>query len=228
MASIAGSAGARRLEVTGKGNKSPATPLSKRSSPPTGPAGPAGPPASPTTTSTSASSPSGSGAAKPSWYSRAGHRHLRPPPGRQRARVFPHAPGYVGYNRYVDLVGQRAVSHHFVADKSGTRESTTPFRYVWPSELDLMAKLAGMVLRDRWAGWDRTVFTGESTSHVSVFQKIDQHYPSQFGTSPMSLCRREPILLEVLKPLARSGDSSSDGSSPKSHLDGGTGRTHHR
>jgi hypothetical protein len=42
---------------------------------------------------------------------------------------------------------------------------------VWPSELDLMAKLAGMTRRERWAGWDRSPFTGESTSHVSVWEK---------------------------------------------------------
>jgi SAM-dependent methyltransferase len=96
----------------------------------------------------------------------------RLPPG-EDARVFSHAPGYVGYDRYTDLVHQKAVSHHFVADGPGVREFTTPFRYVWPSELDLMAKLAGMSLRDRWAGWDRSPFTGESTSHVSVWEKTD-------------------------------------------------------
>ena len=89
----------------------------------------------------------------------------------QDAVVFAHAPGYVGYDRYVDLVAQRAVSHHFVADHSGAREVRTPFRYVWPSELDLMARLAGLSLRDRWAGWDRSPFTDESTSHVSVWEK---------------------------------------------------------
>ncbi len=67
-------------------------------------------------------------------------------------------------------MAQQAVSHHFVAGAPGGREFTTPFRYVWPSELDLMARLAGMVLRHRWAGWDRAEFTGESTSHVSVWQ----------------------------------------------------------
>jgi SAM-dependent methyltransferase len=92
------------------------------------------------------------------------------PPG-EDAQVFAHAPGYVGYDRYVDLVAQQAVSHHFVADGSGVREFTTPFRYVWPSELDLMARLADMSLRDRWAGWDRAPFTGDSESHVSVWQK---------------------------------------------------------
>ena len=94
----------------------------------------------------------------------------RLPPG-QDAIVFSHAPGYVGYDRYTDLVAQQATSHHFVADGSGVRELRTPFRYVWPSELDLMAQLAGLSLRDRWADWDRSPFTGESTSHVSVWQK---------------------------------------------------------
>ena len=88
------------------------------------------------------------------------------------AVVFAHAPGYVGYDRYTNLVAQQATSHHFVADGSGAREVTTPFRYVWPSELDLMARLAGMELRDRWADWDRSPFTGASTSHVSVWQKV--------------------------------------------------------
>jgi SAM-dependent methyltransferase len=96
----------------------------------------------------------------------------RLPPG-EDARVFLHTPGYVGYDRYTDLVAQRAMSHHFTADGSGVREIKTPFRYVWPSELDLMAKLAGMSLRDRWASWDRSPFTGDSTSHVSVWEKTD-------------------------------------------------------
>jgi SAM-dependent methyltransferase len=95
-------------------------------------------------------------------------RHL--PPG-DDAHVFAHAPGYVGYDRYVDLVAQRAESHHFVADGSGVREFRTPFRYVWPSELDLMARLAGLSLRDRWAGWDRAPFTADSPTHVSVWEK---------------------------------------------------------
>lgn len=101
----------------------------------------------------------------------------RLPPG-EDARVFAHAPGYVGYDRYTDLVAQQATSHHFVADGSATRESRTPFRYAWPSELDLMARLAGMTLRHRWAGWDRSPFTAESTSHVSVWEKSSDHAPT--------------------------------------------------
>ncbi len=94
----------------------------------------------------------------------------RLPPG-EDARVFSHAPGYVGYDRYTDLVAQQATSHHFVADGSHVNEFTTPFRYVWPSELDLMARIAGMSLRDRWSDWNRSTFTGASTSHVSVWEK---------------------------------------------------------
>ena len=49
---------------------------------------------------------------------------------------------------------------------------SAPYRYVWPSELDLMAKLPGCGLRDRWAGWDRAPFTSDSPSQVAVFEKL--------------------------------------------------------
>ena len=49
--------------------------------------------------------------------------------------------------------------------------SSVPFRYVWPSELDLMARLAGMTLRERWSDWKREPFTSESPKHVSVWEK---------------------------------------------------------
>lgn len=87
------------------------------------------------------------------------------------AVVFAHAPGYVGYDHYDDLVAQHAVSHHFVADGSGAHEVQTPFRFVWPSELDLMARLAGLALLHRWSDWDRAPFTAGSTSHVSIWRK---------------------------------------------------------
>jgi hypothetical protein len=58
-----------------------------------------------------------------------------------------------------------------VASGSDVGEFQTPSRFVWPSELDLMARLAGMSLRNRWSGWDRSPFTGESSSHVSVWEK---------------------------------------------------------
>lgn len=94
----------------------------------------------------------------------------RLPPG-QDAVVFAHHDGSVGYDHYVDPVAQLAVSHHFVAEGPMAGEHVVPFRYVWPSELDLMARLASMTLRARWGGWDRSRFDAESTSHVSVWEK---------------------------------------------------------
>jgi SAM-dependent methyltransferase len=94
----------------------------------------------------------------------------RLPPG-DDARVFSHAPGYVGYDRYTDLVAQRAMSHHFVADGTEITETRTPFRFVWPSELDLMARLSGLSLAHRWADWNRSPFTGDSKSHISIWQR---------------------------------------------------------
>ncbi len=57
-----------------------------------------------------------------------------------------------------------------LADGRGEYTSM-PFRYVWPAELDLMAQLAGLALRDRWDGWTREPFTSDSRQHVSVWQK---------------------------------------------------------
>lgn len=94
----------------------------------------------------------------------------RLPPG-EDAHVFAHAPGYVGYDRYTDLVAQQAVSHHFVARGGVVREGTTPWRFAWPSELDLMARLAGMELHLRWTDWDRSPFTDDSTKHISVWRR---------------------------------------------------------
>ncbi|CAH0221042.1 hypothetical protein SRABI83_02380 [Arthrobacter sp. Bi83] len=56
------------------------------------------------------------------------------------------------------------------ADGRDARIGRTPHRYIWPSELDLMARLAGFELESRWAGWDRSDFTAESPSHVSVYR----------------------------------------------------------
>lgn len=89
--------------------------------------------------------------------------------------VFAHGPGYVGYDHYDDLVAQHAVSHHVMTGGPVARETRTPWRFVWPSELDLMARLAGLELADRWADWHRTPFTAESRSHVSVWRVREPH-----------------------------------------------------
>src|SRR5215469_18535048 len=71
-----------------------------------------------------------------------------------------------------DVVTQRMVSHHYTADADGRmRYSSVPFRYAWPAEFDLMARIAGMRLRGRWGGWQREPFTAASISHVSVWEK---------------------------------------------------------
>jgi hypothetical protein len=61
---------------------------------------------------------------------------------------------------------------HYVDFADGRGEySTIPFRYVWPAELDLMARLAGLRLRERWGGWAREPFTSDSSQHLSVWEK---------------------------------------------------------
>ena len=94
----------------------------------------------------------------------------RLPPG-ERFRAFAVTPTHLGFDEYVDLVEQISVSHHYWMVDGRLETFSAPFRYVWPSELDLMARLAGMTLRERWADWDRTRFTDESPSHVSVWEK---------------------------------------------------------
>jgi SAM-dependent methyltransferase len=80
---------------------------------------------------------------------------------------------HLGIDEY-DVATQGLVSHHYNRRPDGSFEqSATPFRYVWPAELDLMARLAGMSLRERWGGWKREPFTSLSTAHVSVWQLAD-------------------------------------------------------
>jgi SAM-dependent methyltransferase len=89
-------------------------------------------------------------------------------PRGDRFLLFDARPDHVGFDEF-DLVTQELTSHHY--DPERATYSTFPGRYIWPAELDLMARLAGMKLRDRWADWDRSAFTAESTKHVSVWEK---------------------------------------------------------
>ncbi len=94
----------------------------------------------------------------------------RLPPG-TTMRPFALEPSHLGFEEY-DVATQRSVSHH-IFEKDGQAEMwSLPFRYVWPAELDLMARLAGMALRERWGDWDRSPFTSESRSHISVWEKV--------------------------------------------------------
>ena len=91
-------------------------------------------------------------------------------PNTRPLEVFDLSDTHVGVDE-LDFATQRLVSHHFSLVDGEWRRLSVPFRSVSPAELDLMARLAGMELRERWADWDRSEFTAESTRHVSVWEK---------------------------------------------------------
>lgn len=92
----------------------------------------------------------------------------------QEVAVFHHEPGYLGVDTY-DVVRQHLVSHHFrFGENREARLFRSPHRYVWPAELDLMARIAGFDLESRTANWTGAPFTAESGSHVSVYRLADE------------------------------------------------------
>jgi SAM-dependent methyltransferase len=91
-------------------------------------------------------------------------------PRSEKFRLFDVSETHLGIDEY-DVVNQGLVSHHYRTVDGRFQKGSIPLRYVWPSELDLMARLAGMSLRDRWGGWEREPFTSDSTKHVSVWEK---------------------------------------------------------
>jgi SAM-dependent methyltransferase len=93
---------------------------------------------------------------------------LRRLPYGERFVVFDGSETHWGVDEY-DVARQGLISHHFDIDGDRVTASQGPFRYVWPAELDLMAMLAGLELRDRWSGWRQEPFTSESRGHVSVW-----------------------------------------------------------
>jgi SAM-dependent methyltransferase len=93
----------------------------------------------------------------------------RLPPG-ETIRPFAVTPTHLGFDEY-DVASQGLISHHYTVVDGHLEQISMPFRYVWPAELDLMARLAGMTLEERWSGWRREPFTSDSTRHVSVWRK---------------------------------------------------------
>jgi SAM-dependent methyltransferase len=91
-------------------------------------------------------------------------------PAGERIRPFTVTSTRLGFDEY-DVAGQGLISHHYSVTDGKLRVNAIPFRYVWPAELDLMAQLAGMTLRERWSDWTREPFTAESTKHISVWEK---------------------------------------------------------
>ena len=90
------------------------------------------------------------------------------PPG-ETIHAFHLGETHWGIDEY-DIARQGLTSHHFEIVDGRLERLSVPFRYAWPSELDLMAQLAGMNLRERWGGWQREPFTSESRKHVSVWE----------------------------------------------------------
>ena len=91
------------------------------------------------------------------------------PPG-ETIRAFHVSETSWGIDEY-DVARQGLTSHHFELVDGTLERVSIPFRYAWPAELDLMAQLAGMTLRERWSGWQREPFTSDSRAHVSVWEK---------------------------------------------------------
>ena len=96
---------------------------------------------------------------------------LRRVPRGETGWVFTLDPDHVGIETFDDLVGQVAWSQHWMQVRGRLVRHSAPYRYVWPSETDLMARIAGFRCRERWAGWDRAPFTSDSQRQVAVFQK---------------------------------------------------------
>jgi len=91
-------------------------------------------------------------------------------PRGETIRPFTVTSNKLGFDEY-DIANQGLISHHYTINDGAALVRSIPFRYTWPSELDLMARLAGMALRERWSDWTRTPFTSESSKHVSVWEK---------------------------------------------------------
>jgi len=98
-------------------------------------------------------------------------------PGLQRLQPgetyipFDVSDGHLGFDEF-DVVNQRSVSHHYWIDGGRATTLASSHRYAWPAEYDLMARIAGMGLVERWSNWHRAPFTSDSTSHVSVWRKM--------------------------------------------------------
>jgi hypothetical protein len=84
--------------------------------------------------------------------------------------AFGQSPRHWGIDE-IDVVTQQFFSHHIWTENGALKKLSIPFRYVWPSELDLMAQLAGFEFKERWGNWQREPFTKRSASHVSVWRK---------------------------------------------------------
>jgi len=96
---------------------------------------------------------------------------LRRLPPNEIGHVFEMTPDHLGVDTFDDVLTQETWSHHWYEVEGRWIHQSAPYRYVWPAELDLMARIAGLRLRERWADWHRNPFTAESPSQVVVYEK---------------------------------------------------------
>jgi SAM-dependent methyltransferase len=96
---------------------------------------------------------------------------LRRVPPSQIGWIFQMDPNHVGIETYDDVVNQIASSHHWKVIDGRLVHHSAPYRYIWPSEVVLMANMAGMDLEERWGNWDRSPFTSDSGKQVALFAK---------------------------------------------------------
>src|SRR5690348_13406609 len=115
--------------------------------------------------------------------SRSASRDWRGLPPGETVRAFALTPTYLGFDEH-EVATQGLISHHYRLHNGRYELHSTPFRYVWPSELDLMARLAGMRLRERWSTWERQPFTAQSTKHIFVWERATP--PLSRSTAPVS------------------------------------------
>jgi SAM-dependent methyltransferase len=93
----------------------------------------------------------------------------RLPPG-ETVRAFEVSQTKLAFDEY-DIATQTVYSHHYWVDQEKLKVFSAPYRYVWAAELDLMARIAGLRLVERWGSWRKDPFTSESISHISVWKK---------------------------------------------------------
>ena len=96
---------------------------------------------------------------------------LRRLPHGELGRVFAMSEDHVGIETFEDVAGQISWSHHWTRVGDHFVNSSAPYRYVWPAELDLMARIAGLRLRDRWSSWNRDPFPGNGVDQIVVYER---------------------------------------------------------
>lgn len=88
----------------------------------------------------------------------------------QTKLAFSRSENHWGIDEF-DVTTQNYRSHHVRFEEGTHRKLSVPFRYAWPAEMDLMAKMAGMTLEQRWSDWMKSPFGNESNRHISIWRK---------------------------------------------------------